>query len=367
VNNAFRSRPLLATLAFGIALIATVATAPALALATTTVQIVADVGGCFSGHQPSSGTMTVTWTDKNGHVKASFPATGSISTGWRPPAAACQHNVVAYGDLIHVHVTSPDDVTHDFRIKPISATFHRSTNRVHGNAPVSGALSITIGRPSLTTGSIPKMCSLNPTRTAAGDFNVDATDCVPGYDTTGGDVAVVVWNTPGGDFERSFVRAPYVEAVLGKPTVRGYLDAATSASLVLRSSGGQVRGTSKVTSSLLTGIFAGAFKNGGIGVKTIAGNLITGNWEGAHSYRVRQLVVAISPSAINGACDPNVPYGLALVRAGEIVANLDGTTNGSGATGTLSTSESGLNSGDAVVFICMNLSGDRTKLVRAVD
>src|SRR4051794_39912149 len=93
----------LATATFALAFIATVAMAPALALATTTVQILADVGGCFEGHQPTSGNLTVTWTDKNGHTKANFSTTGSLSRSWTPPVAACQDHVLAYGDLIHVH------------------------------------------------------------------------------------------------------------------------------------------------------------------------------------------------------------------------------------------------------------------------
>src|SRR4051812_24642862 len=347
-----------------VAFAAGAAIAPSAVLATTTVQIVADVGGCFEGHQPASGTFDVTWTDKNGHVKSQFSATGSISSDWRPPRADCENHVVAFGDLIHVHVTSPDDVTHDFRIRTISSTFHRTHNRVQGTAPVTGTLGVTVGRPSLSTGSIPKTCQFAPMRDSSGHFGIDATDCVAGYDTIGGDVAVVVWNTPGGDFERLFTRAPFVQAWVGRAKVDGYLDAGTSASLELRSAGGQVRGSASPTAGLLTGGFHGTFRKDGVAVNAQFANVIHGTWEGTQTYRVRKLTVAMSSTSISGTCDPNTRYGLALLRSGNPFVARDEITDAGGSTGPLDISEAGLHPGDVISFTCMNGVGDRTALER---
>jgi hypothetical protein len=161
-----------------------------------------------------------------------------------------------------------------------------------------------------------------------------------------------------------FTRAPYVQAWMNRAKVDGYLDAGTGTSLQLRSAGGQVRGTSSVTGSLLTGGFHGAFAKNGMAVNAQVGNVISGSWDGLQSYRVRKLTVAMSPTTISGTCDPNVQYGLALIRGGKAYVSRDEITDFGGSTGPLDITETGLDPGDVVALTCRNAAGDRTTLQR---
>jgi hypothetical protein len=232
---------------------------------------------------------------------------------------------------------------------------------------VTGAIEVTVGRPSLVTGAVPKTCDFTPTRTSKGNFTINTTNCVPGYDAIGGDEAVVGWGSPGGDVERLFVRAPFVEALPGRAIVDGNLDQGTSSSLELRSNAGQVRGVANVTASSLTGIFSGTFRRNGTGVATNVGDHILGTWDGTNNYQVRSLTMAISPSQISGTCDPSTAYGLAKFRNGKPFDSEEGTTDGTGATGPLDISDTGLQSGDLIRFTCMAAGGDRTTVTRLVS
>ena len=241
-------------------------------------------------------------------------------------------------------------MTHDFRIRPISATFHRATNRVQGTAPVSGDLSVTVGRPSLATASIPKMCSFTPDAARLGRLQRRHDRLRPGLrrdrrrrlrSSSGTRRAAT---SSGCSCARRMSRRS-----LASRRCDGYLDAGTSASLALRSSGGQVRGTSKVTASALTGAFQGAFKNDGVAV-----NDVRGEPHPRTIGRARAAIASASSRSRSRRRPSTAPairtcrYGLALIRAGG-PSRTRGHHRRHGRDRHASTSESGLELGDVVV------------------
>jgi hypothetical protein len=343
--------------------------------AVTQPQVSAIIGGCFYGKASSDDHVVhVIWRDRHGHLKGHFTESSSEYGDWSAPADMCAHKSVAIGDQFS-ETDLDSGLTTVFRVSPMSFTFSRQSGKIVGSAPPSGApshghLYLSVAQQELATGDSVLACQVELSSSTK-HYSYDTANCdSAGYHVTGGDYAYVDRRDPKGNEERLTVRAPFVQAELGRAKVEGALTPSSAQTLTLRHANGTSAGSAHIKASGL-GDFSGAFRKAGSLVPTKAGDTIAGNWAGPWTYRVAPLALAVKRSAsrVHGTCTAHTRYGL-FVKWTTNYAYLDGVTDGRGLTGTINTLSGGghhLGSGDQVSLVCMRPSGDRTRLATTLN
>jgi hypothetical protein len=282
----------------------------------------------------------------------------------------CRNRVAVPGDTLRAHVTEPSSITRTFTIPRMRGSFARGTWITSGIAPRSGSFLVASWAQYFSHAKFYSRAVVHPARDSEGRWSFDQDLAVGGWTPRGGDRADAVWTSPSGDSVTLRMRAPYLEAAIGRARVQGFTAPFRSVSLVLRAGNGTVRASGKANTSG-TGAFSVVLRHAGRPVAVNANDRITGDWAAGASYLVPAITLEFNLAPWNmvyADCQRWSFVGAWGTWGNGQQSFWDGETH---ANGIADMDLSGipnhqLTEGDRVDVRCGNRSGDRTHVAEII-